>query len=82
MTNVVNFPHRRRVEVSMCTVKESGNPEFAFELVEGGCRVAIAVCLTVSACAQLARELTGDGLDVIWDEPTRRRLLIESGGAA
>lgn len=82
MTNIVNFPDRRRVEVSMCNDKESGNPEYAFELVEGELRVAISVCTSLTACARLANELTEEGMEVIWDEPTRRHLFVNSGGAS
>ncbi|NML73574.1 hypothetical protein HHL25_05475 [Rhizobium sp. S-51] len=79
MTNVVNFPDRRRVEVSMCTEKEAGKPVFLFELVEGGSRNVIATRDSSPACAELAGELIAEGTDVIWDAPTRRQLFIDSG---
>lgn len=82
MSNIVNFPDRRRVEVSMCTDTESATQVFIFELVEGGSRNVIATRDSASGCAELASSLIAEGSDVIWDEPTRRRLFIDSGGAA
>ena len=80
MSNVVNFPDRTRVEVSMAANMETGNTVFIFDLVEGGSRNIIATHETASECAKLAGELMADGTDVIWDEPTRRRLFIDSAG--
>lgn len=82
MTSVINLPDRRRVEVSMCTEKESGKLVFVFELVEGGSRNVIATRDSSPACAELAGELIAEGTDVIWDEPTRRQLFIGSGSAS
>lgn len=78
MNNVVTFPDRSRVEVCMATDKESGKPVFIFELVEGGSRNVVASRDSSAGCAELASSLISEGTDVIWDEPTRRRLFIDS----
>lgn len=81
MSNVISFPDQSRIEVSMGTDTETGKRVYTVVLVEGSSRKIHSTHEDVRPMLEVIRRLMlNERYDVVWDEPTRRQLLIESRG--
>ncbi|MEY9629047.1 hypothetical protein [Sinorhizobium fredii] len=74
MSNVIPFPQRDRVEVTLGKDKATGETVYVFDLLDGHGRNNIAIFTSVEDATIEASSLMAQGYDVTWDEPTRRRL--------